>query len=153
MKKILMIGGLIFIIGGGYCEVKKATIDEVKKSIKEVEKAVKKSDESLVEIYSEALEIEKRATTPFLAERIMKEICKTAGIKEKEFKKIREKHSFFDVSIGWAISQIVEIPLEKIMEEKKRENWKGIIDRYFSGENYCKREKIASKIIELNPRK
>ncbi|MCD6407862.1 hypothetical protein J7L87_02280 [bacterium] len=152
MKKILMVAGLIFIISG-YCEVKKATIDEVKNSIKEVEKAVKESNENLIEIYSGALEIEKRATTPFLAEKIMKKICKTAGIKEKEFKKIREKHSFFDVSIGWAISQIIEIPLEKIMREKEGENWKGIINKYFSGENYCKREKIASKIIELNPRK
>ena len=152
MKKILIIAGLIFIING-YCEVKKATIDEVKKSIKEVEKAVKESNEKLIEIYSEAIEIEKRATTPFLAEKIMKKICKTAGIKEEEFRKIREKHSFFDISIGWAIGQIVEIPLEKIMEEKRGKNWKEVIDKYFSGENYSKREKIGFKIAELNPRK
>ena len=152
MKKILMIAGLIFIING-YCEVKKATIDEVKKSLKEIENTVKEGNENLVNIYSEAIEIEKRATTPFLAEKIMKKICKTAGIKEEEFRKIREKHSFFDISIGWAINQIIEIPLEKIMKEKREKSWKEIIEKYFSGENYSKREKIGFKIAELNPRK
>jgi len=153
MKKLIILLCVVFLIGSGYASIKKATIDEVKNSLKEVEKAVKEGNEALVGIYTEALEIEKRATTEYLAEVIKKKICKTAKISSKDFDKIREKNSFFDISIGWAINQVMGIPLTKIMKEREKKNWKEIFDRYFCGENYCKRENIAPRIKELNPKK
>jgi len=153
MKKLIILLCAVFLTANGYASVKKATIDEVKNSLKEVEKAVKEGDENLVEIYTEALEIEKRATTEYLAEIIKKKICKLAKIAPDNFNKIRKKYSFFDISIGWAISETGEIPFEKIMKEKENKSWKEIIDKYFSGSDYNKREEIASKIKKLNPPK
>jgi len=152
MKKLIILLGVVFLIGSGYASVK-VTIDEVKNSLKEVEKAVKEGDENLVVIYTEALEIEKRATTEYLAEVIKKKICRSAKIASDDFNKIRKKYSFFDISIGWAISETAGIPLEKIMKEKENKLWKEIIDKCFSGCDYNKREEIASKIKELNPPK
>jgi len=153
MKKLIILLCVAFLTGSGYASVEKATIDEVKNSLKEVEKAVKEGDENLVGVYTEALEIEKRATTEYLADLIKKKICKLAKISSKDFDKIREKNSFFDISIGWAISETAGIPFEKIMKEKEDKLWKEIIDKYFSGSDYNKREEIASKIKELNPPK
>lgn len=151
MKKLLMVFlGLICLL---YAEVKKATYDEVKNSIKIIEEAVKDGKEDLVEIYSEASEIEKRATTPYLAEVIKNKICKTSKITEKQFNKLREKHSFFDISIGWAISQIIGTPLTKILEEKQKKTWEDIFNLYLSEENYANRTNIVPKIKELNPKK
>lgn len=153
MKKLIILLCAVFLTGSGYASVKKATIDEVKKSLKEVEKAVKEGDENLVGIYTEALEIEKRATTGYLADLIKKKICKLAKITPDNFNKIRKKYSFFDISIGWAISDTAGIPFGKIMKEKEDKSWEEIIEKYFSGSDYNKREEIASKIKKLNPQK
>jgi len=153
MKKLIILLCAVFLTGSGYASVKKATIDEVKNSLKEVEKAVKEGNENLVGVYTEALEIEKRATTEYLADLIKKKICKLAKIAPDDFNKIRKKYSFFDISIGWAISETAGIPFEKIMKEKEDKSWKEIIDKCFSGCDYKKREEIASKIKELNPPK
>lgn len=134
-----------------YAEIKKATYDEVKNSIKLIEKTVKEGKEEFLEIYSEAIEIEKRATTPYLAEIIKNKICKTGKISEKEFEKLREKYSFFDISIGWAINQTVDVPLTEILEEKETKTWEEIFKNYLCGENSP--DKVVLKIKELNPRR
>lgn len=154
MKKIAWVIGLaLLLVVNGYCGVKKATMEEVVSSIKKVEKAVKENNEDLISIYSSALEIEKRATTPYLAEQIMKKICKSSKISEKDFKKLREKHSFFDISIGWAVSQIIGTSLDEIMKEKENKSWDSILNSCFCGKNYCKKENIAPLIEKLNPKK
>jgi len=153
MKKLIILLCVVFLTESGYASVKKVTIAEVKKSVDVVEKAVKEGNENLVGIYTEALEIEKRATTEYLADVIKKKICKSAKIASDDFDKIRKGYSVFDISIGWAISQTAGIPFEKVIKEKEDKSWEEIIDKYFSGCDYNKREKIASKIKELNPPK
>ena len=106
MKKVLVVLCLFLFSISGYSATKKATIDEVKTSIDEVEKVIKTGNEVLVGIYSSALEIEKRATTDYMAEIIKNKICKITKISSNDFDKLREKYSFFDLAIGCAVSQV-----------------------------------------------
>ncbi len=144
MKNLTIL--IIFISFLCYGEVKKATYEEVKNSVQIVEEYVKENKENILSVFIEALEIEKRATNIPYAEKIKEKICKTGEIEEGEFKKLREKFSFFDISIGWALSQIEKISLDKILNERKTKSWEEIINKY---EIY---QKLIEKIKELNPK-
>ncbi|MCM8808747.1 MAG: hypothetical protein NC917_04415 [Candidatus Omnitrophica bacterium] len=146
MKKLCLIFvSLSFLL---YSEVKKATYDEIKNSICVLEEAIKAENENLVSLFSEAIEIEKRANSPYYAEKIMKKVCKTGKISLEQFKKLRENFSFFDISIAWAINQITGKSIEEILREKKESEWKNV----FSDENIIQFEDILSKIKQLNPK-
>lgn len=131
-----------------YAEVKKATYDEIKKSVQILEETIKEEKENLVSLFSEAIEIEKRANSPFYAEKIMKKVCKTEKITENQFKKLREDFSFFDISIAWAINQITGKSIEEILREKKEKGWENVV----LVENIVQFENIISKIKQLNPK-
>ncbi|MFN4227068.1 MAG: hypothetical protein ACK4F0_02875 [Candidatus Ratteibacteria bacterium] len=131
-----------------YAEVKKATYDEIKKSVQILEETIKEEKENLVSLFSEAIEIEKRANSPFYAEKIMKKVCKTGKITENQFKKLREDFSFFDISIAWAINQITGKSIEEILREKKEKGWENVV----LVENIVQFENIISKIKQLNPK-
>lgn len=147
MKKILFI---IFISSVllVYSEVKKATYEEIKNSIQVIKDAMIEEKEDLIPLFSEAIEIEKRATIPYYAEKIMKKVCKTGKISEDEFKNLRNKFSFFDISIAWTINQITGKSIEKILKDKEEKNWINIVQ----SESYIQKENILSKIKELNPK-
>lgn len=145
MKKIFLILFVLpFFI---YGEVKKASYEEVRNSISLIEKYIKENQEDIVYILSEGIEIEKRATSPYYAKKIKDKICKSAKITEENFNKLRENFSFFDISIGWAISQIKNISLELVLKEKELKTWKEILK-----ENIKYKEEIIKKIRELNPK-
>ncbi|MCM8772744.1 MAG: hypothetical protein NC926_06975 [Candidatus Omnitrophica bacterium] len=125
-------------------ETKKATYEEVKKSIELIEKFIKEGKEELIPVFNEAIEIEKRATTPYLADKIKKKICKTTKIKEEVFEIYRNKFSFFDIAIAWAINCVKGVPIEKVLEEREIKEWDEIIKNDY--------KVIAEKIKELNPK-
>lgn len=145
MRKLILIIGLISFIS--YGEVKKATYDEVKNSINFVEKAIKEGYENIIDLMSEAIEIEKRATTQYYAEKIKEKICKTGKIKESEFNNLRKNFSFFDISLAWAINQIKGKEIDRILKEKEESNWIDILNK-----PDLDREKLKEKIKELNPK-
>lgn len=145
MRNLILIIGLISFIS--YGEVKKATYDEVKNSINFVEKAIKEGNENIIDLLSEAIEIEKRATTQYYAEKIKEKICKTGKIKESEFNNLRKNFSFFDISLAWAINQIKGKEIDRILKEKEESNWIDILNR-----SDLDREKLKEKIKELNPK-
>lgn len=145
MRNLILIIGLVSFIS--YGEVKKATYDEVKNSINFVEKAIKEGNENIIDLLSEAIEIEKRATTQYYAEKIKEKICKTGKIKESEFNNLRKNFSFFDISLAWAINQIKGKEIDRILKEKEDTNWIDILNR-----SDLDREKLKEKIKELNPK-
>lgn len=145
MKNIIIIFGLLTFLS--YGEVKKATIEEVKDTIKFIEDTVKTENEDLIGLFTEAIEIEKRATTQYYAEKIKEKICKTGNIKESEFKNLREKFSFFDISIAWTINQAQGSPIEKILKEKEEKTWIEVLNRID-----INKENLIEKIKELNPK-
>ncbi|MCM8784955.1 MAG: hypothetical protein NC827_03545 [Candidatus Omnitrophica bacterium] len=146
MKKLsLVFVSLSFLL---YSEVKKATYDEIKNSVQLLEEAIREENENLVVLFSEAIEIEKRANSPYYAEKIKEKVCKTGKISEAQFKKLRENFSFFDISIAWAINQVTGQLIEKILREKQEKGWGSII----SEGNMVQFENILSKIKQLNPK-
>ena len=147
MNKIICVflGLSVFIASG---EVKKANYDEIKNSISVLENAIKEGKEELIPLFSEAIEIEKRANTPYYAEKIMKKICKAGKIKEDEFINLRKNFSFFDISIAWTINQITGKPIEKILKDKEEKGWIDVICQ----ENIFQKENVLLKIKELNPK-
>ncbi len=150
MKKVLVFVCLLLFSISGYSATKRATIDEVKTSINEIEKVIKTGNEVLVGIYSAALEIEKRATTDYLAEIIKNKICKITKISSNDFDKLREKYSFFDLAIGCAVSQVDGIQIDKLMKTKENKAWEDIL----SLNGNCEKVKdIITKINQLNPKK
>ncbi|MCM8804164.1 MAG: hypothetical protein NC833_02785 [Candidatus Omnitrophica bacterium] len=145
MKKMIIMLNLIVFLS--YGEVKKASIEEVKNSIKLIEDIIKKGEDNIIDLFSETIEIEKRATTQYYAEKIKEKICKTSNINENEFRNLRENFSFFDISIAWAINQIKGIPIKEVLKEKKEKLWIEILN-----EIDINKENLIEKIKELNPK-
>jgi len=125
MGKIIILFAIsIFLC---YGEIKKATFDEIKNSVNLIEETIKGEKEDFISLFSHAIEIEKRANTQYYAERIAEKVCKTAKIEKDKFKKLRERFSFFDISIAWGINQIKGKSIEEILKEKEKENWYNIL--------------------------
>ncbi|MCM8818997.1 MAG: hypothetical protein NC915_05945 [Candidatus Omnitrophica bacterium] len=146
MKKVLFFLFTLIVFTSFGKEIK-ASYEEIRNSISLIEKYIKENEEDIISILSEAIEIEKRASTEYLAQKIKEKICRTSKIKEDEFKNLRKNFSFFDISIAWAISQTSNIFLEKVLKEKELKTWKELLR-----ENINQKEKIINKIRELNPK-
>jgi hypothetical protein len=143
MKKIIILFGIsIFLC---YGEIKKATFDEIKKSTNLIEETIKAEKEDFIPLFSQAIEIEKRANTKYYAEKIAEKICKTSKIEKNKFEELRNKFSFFDISIAWAINQIKGKSVDEVLKEKGKENWYNIL----AGINI---NTLTEKLKELNPK-
>ncbi|RKY32769.1 MAG: hypothetical protein DRP67_00435 [Candidatus Omnitrophota bacterium] len=147
MKKFLIIF-LIFLFPCLLYSQISPDVDEIKDVFKKIESAIKNGDEDLVDIFKEALEIEKRATTPSIAKMICEKICKKSSISEKEFKELREKFSFFDIVVGYGLSRALNISLMDVMKKKEKKEWKEILPEY-----YRYKDSIISEIRKINPPK
>jgi hypothetical protein len=125
MKKVIF----LFVISVFLChgEIKKATFDEIKNSVNLIEETIKAEKEDFIPLFSQAIEIEKRANTQYYAEKIAEKICKTAKIEKNKIEKLREKFSFFDISIAWAINQVKGKSVDEVLKEKEKENWYNIL--------------------------
>jgi len=143
MKKII----ILFLISIFLCygEIKNATFDEIKNSINLIEETVKLGKEDFIPIFSQAIEIEKRAITKYYAEKIAEKICKTTKIEKGKLEELRKKFSFFDISIAWAINQVKGKSIEDILKEKEKNNWYNILTEIDINT-------LEEKIKELNPK-
>ncbi len=143
MRKILV----LFVVFGFLCygEIKKATFDEIKNSVNLIEETIKLEKEDFIPLFSQAIEIEKRANTQYYAEKIAEKICKTSKIEKDKLKKLREKFTFFDISIAWAINQIKGKSMEEILKEKEKSNWYDILAE-------ININSLTEKLKELNPK-
>ena len=59
MKKSVFILSIFLFSAFLYSQIPPSNIEEVKKSLKEIESAIKGGNENLVEVFTEAIEIEK----------------------------------------------------------------------------------------------
>ncbi len=148
MKKIVFILSIFLFSAFLYSQIPPSNIEEIKKSLKEIESAIKSGNEDLVEVFTEAIEIEKRATTSYLAEAIAERIGKETSLSKADFKKLREKFSFFDIAIGYGLSQSVNVSIKNIMKEKEGKSWKEIFEGYCVDKN-----STISAIKKINPPK
>ncbi len=139
---------LIFAVSGFAAQIKPATKEEIQQTISTINQYIDSGRENIVEIYSNAIEIEKRAVNPYLAEVIAKKILSSSKISEKEFNLMRKSHSFSEISIAWAISQIGKVPIKKVLEEIENSTLEDVLEKYACGCQY-----ISAKILELNPEK
>jgi len=97
-------------------------------------------------VYTAALEIQKRATTPYQAQVIAKKIISTSKISPADFEQLRKNYNFAEISIIWAVSQTGKIPLKKLLAELKNSGIEKIMDSYGTE---C--EFMISEIGKLNP--
>jgi hypothetical protein len=149
MKRIVLVSGILLLFSYyGICEIKPSTKNDIISSFKNIDKLTEQGKENLVNIYISAIEIEKRATNPYLAKEIAKKIIDTSKISEKDFNVIRSKNGFSEISIAWAISRLTKIPLTTIVSELNEYGVDYIVDKYGPE---C--EHIASEILKLNPKK
>ncbi len=147
MKKIfVVVGGILIssaILFAG--TIKPASLNEVSWVLKCLQKEVKANNENMVNVYSAAIKIEKRATTPWIANKIAQEIIKGAKISQKEFISLKKRYSFADISIAYAINQITNKPIEKILRLKSDIGWSKVFSKY-----RCSYNSVISKIEKLD---
>ncbi len=136
---------LVFVVSA-FAQIKPATRDEIQQTIKTIDRFIDAGKEKIIEIYSYAIEIEKRATTPYLADVIAKKIMVSSKIPERELDTLRNDHSFSEIVIAWAVSQFSKIPLGKVFEEIEKSDVEQVLEKYA-----CDYEYICSKILELRP--
>jgi len=137
---------LIFAVSGFAAQINPATKEEIQQTISIINQYIDSGMENIVEIYNNAIQIEKRAVNPYLAEVIAKKISSSSKISEKEFNLLRKNHSFSEISIAWAINQVGKVPIKKVLEEIKSSTLEDVLEKYACGCQY-----ISSKILELNP--
>lgn len=146
MKKIFIILGILSIFG--WCEIKIATTDEITNSIRLIENLIKEEKENIVQILSEAIEIEKRALTLSHAEKIREKICKTSKITKKEFDNLRNSFSYLDIVIIWAVSQVKNLSINEVIKLRNEKGIEGLLSEI----DEIEKDKILEKIKDLNPR-
>jgi hypothetical protein len=146
MKKIFIIGGILIsssILFAG--TIKPASLNEVSRVLKSLQNEIKTNHENMVNVYTSAIEIEKRATTPWIANTIAQEIIKASKINQKEFINLRENYSFADISIAYAINQLTSKPIGKILRLKNNFGWRDVFSQY-----NCSYNRASSIIKKLD---
>lgn len=138
---------LTFVISG-FAQTKPASRNEIQQTLKTIDRLIEEGKENIVEIYNSAIEIEKRATNPYLANVIAKKVIGSSGISEKEFSLLRNNYSFSEIAIVWAISKMGKISLKKVFEEIKTSTLEQVLEKYACGCEY-----VSSEILKLNPKK
>jgi len=110
-----------------------ATWNEVGSSVSTLIQATRLGDETLIDVLSAAIEVEKKATVPHRAESIAAAIRRSAGLSSKEFASLRANYSFFDLAIGCALSKVRKMPMRAVLQERDLGVWQDILLRFLKG--------------------
>ena len=122
---------LLGICGAAMAATPPANMAEVSATVSAVIQAAKQGNGAVLEVFSAAMEGEKKTTVPWRAAAVAANIRKTCKLSEKDFAAMRAKHAFFDLAIGCAVSKATKMPLAQVMQEREVSLWQEILPKRF----------------------
>jgi len=143
MKAIRILLCVFLCMCGFAHAVPPATWQEVGSNVATVIQATRLGDEPLLDIFSAALEVEKKATVQHRADAIAAAIRKTTGLTAQQFSELRQKHSFFDLAIGYGLSRVRKMGIVSVLQEREIGIWQEILPRFLKNSPSAADEIVA----------